>query len=195
MNYLAHLHLSGENQGVMLGNFIADGIRGKQYLGYPRAIQQGILMHRMIDQFTDKNLIVRQSKKRLFPSQGHYASVVVDMMYDHFLAKNWSAFSSVPLELFAQKFYSYLDENSDLLPDRVLYLKPYLIQQNWLVSYVSTEGLQRALTGMHKRTSHQSKMDTAVSNILQDYDNYETEFLRFYPILLEEVNKFKASLS
>ena len=195
MNYLAHLHLSGENQGVMLGNFIADGIRGKQYLGYPKAIQQGILMHRMIDQFTDKNLIVRQSKKRLFPSQGHYASVVVDMMYDHFLAKNWSAFSSVPLELFAQKFYSYLDENSDLLPDRVLYLKPYLIQQNWLVSYASTKGLQRALTGMHKRTRHQSQMDTAVSNILQDYDNYETEFLRFYPILLEEVNKFKASLS
>ncbi len=189
MNYLAHLHLSGKDPEVMLGNFIADGIRGKLYLNYSEAIQKGILMHRMIDQFTDNHPIVRQSKKRLYPSQGHYAPVVVDMMYDHFLAKNWSTFSPVPLELFAEEFYVYLDQNIDLLPDKILYIKPYLVQQNWLVTYASTDGLQRALTGLHRRASHQSQMDTAMSNILLDYDHYESEFLQFYKILMLEIQR------
>lgn len=189
MNYLAHLHLSGKDPDVMLGNFIADGIRGKLYLNYPEAIQKGILMHRMIDQFTDNHPIVRQSKKRLFSSQGHYAPVVVDMMYDHFLAKNWSTFSPVPLERFAQEFYAHLNQNNDLLPDRILDLKPYLVQQNWLVNYATIDGLQRALTGMHRRANHQSHMDTALSNILLDYDHYESEFLHFYKIITLEIQR------
>jgi len=180
MNYLAHLHLSGKNQGVMLGNFMADGIRGEQYLDYPEALQRGILMHRWIDQFTDQHPIVRQSKKRLFPSQGHYAAVAVDMMYDHFLAKNWMQFSDTPLEIYAQTFYAYLDQNTDLLPHRILHLKPFLIKQNWLVAYSSTDGLHRALKGMHSRTSHHSNMDTAVVEIIKDYDIYYNEFSAFY---------------
>ena len=189
MNYLAHLHLSGLNKDVMLGNFIADGIRGQRYIDYPTGVQKGILMHRWIDHFTDHHPIVRLSKKRLFPSQGHYAPVVVDMMYDHYLAKNWNQFCNIPLEQYAQEFYTYLEQNSAILPKRILHLKPYLIQQNWLLTYATTEGLQRALKGMHNRTSHHSRMDTAVAEIVIDYDIYHSEFNAFYKSLTSQVLK------
>ena len=73
---------------VVIGNFIADGIKGKKYLEYPAAIQKGILLHRAIDSYTDSHPVVRQSSKRLHANYGHYSGVIVDILYDHFLASN-----------------------------------------------------------------------------------------------------------
>ena len=86
MNFLAHIYLSGNNKEITIGNFIADGIRGKDYKKYPEAIQTGILLHRQIDTFTDAHKTVRQSTKRLHENYGHYSGVIVDILYDHFLA-------------------------------------------------------------------------------------------------------------
>ena len=87
MNYLAHIHLSGDDELVTIGNFIADGIKGKNYKKFPKAIQTGILLHRKIDSFTDTHPIVRTSTSRLHENYGHYSGVIVDILYDHFLAK------------------------------------------------------------------------------------------------------------
>ena len=88
MNYLAHIYLSNEEEEITLGNFIADGVKGKKYVQFPLGIQQGILLHRAIDSFTDAHPIVRKSTKRLHKKYGHYSGVIVDILYDHFLAKN-----------------------------------------------------------------------------------------------------------
>ena len=92
MNFLAHIYLSGEDEGITIGNFIADGIKGKKYLSYPASIQKGILLHRGIDSFTDSHPTVRQSTARLHENYGHYSGVIVDILYDHFLAKNWEEY-------------------------------------------------------------------------------------------------------
>ena len=93
MNFLAHIYLSGNNDLVTIGNFIADGIRGKKYLEFPIDIQTGILLHRQIDTFTDAHKTVRESTKRLHKNYSHYSGVIVDILYDHFLAKNWASYS------------------------------------------------------------------------------------------------------
>lgn len=102
MNFLAHIYLSGNNEMITIGNFMADGIRGETYKKYPVDIQKGILLHREIDTFTDAHPIVRQSTKRLHKNYGHYSGVIVDILYDHFLAKNWSAYSPVLLNSFVE---------------------------------------------------------------------------------------------
>ena len=84
MNYLAHIYLSNEEEEITLGNFIADGVKGKKYIQFPSGIQQGILLHRAIDSFTDTHPIVRKSTKRLHKKYGHYSGVIVDILYDHF---------------------------------------------------------------------------------------------------------------
>ena len=118
MNFLAHLYLSGDNVHVRLGNFIGDHVKGKAFTHYPPDVQKGILMHRAIDSFTDNHLATAESKRLLRSGYGKYAGVVVDVFYDHVLAKNWSTFSGTELNIFAQKTYSILEKNEEYLPEK-----------------------------------------------------------------------------
>ena len=151
MNYLAHIFLSGDNKMVTIGNFMADGIKGKDYKKYPEDIQTGILLHRQIDTYTDSHKTVRQSTKRLHSKYSHYSGVIVDILYDHFLAKNFSTYSDVPLEDYVETFYDSLEEHYEILPSRIQKIMPYMITDNWLLSFASTEGITRVLNGMNRR--------------------------------------------
>ncbi len=145
MNFLAHIYLSGNDEMVTIGNFIADGIKGKDYKSYPDKIQIGILLHRQIDTFTDAHKTVRKSTKRLHNKYGHYAGVIVDILYDHFLAKNWSYYSEIPLEKYIDTFYKSLEHNFDQLPIRIQRMMPFMISDNWLLSYATIEGIGKVL--------------------------------------------------
>lgn len=180
MNFLAHIYLSGDNELITIGNFIADGIRGKQYKKFSKEIQIGILLHRQIDTFTDAHPIVRQSTKRLHKNYSHYSGVIVDILYDHFLAKNWTQYSDIPLDIYVDKFYGSLETNFDLLPPRTQKLMPYMMADNWLLNYANLEGIQRVLNGMNRRTKNVSGMDKATLELQQYYSEFETEFKEFF---------------
>lgn len=186
MNFLAHIYLSGNNESITLGNFMADGIKGKQYKKYPKDIQIGILLHRQIDTFTDAHPIVRQSTKRLHKNYSHYSGVIVDILYDHFLAKNWHHYSDVPLDDFVDRFYESLRTNFETLPTRVQKMMPYMIADNWLVNYANIEGIQRVLNGMNQRTKNVSQMNNATLELKQFYVEFENEFTTFF----EELRSF-----
>ena len=103
MNFLAHAYLSGNNDGILLGNFVADSIKGKQYLDYPSDVGKGILLHRKIDYYTDSHKVFRDSKKRLSAKYGIFSGIIIDIFYDHFLARNWDDYSEVKLKSFVKK--------------------------------------------------------------------------------------------
>jgi len=88
MNFLAHIYLSGQDELIKIGNFMADTVKGKNYQNYPKKLKIGILLHRFIDSYTDSHVVFRQTTKRLHPNYGHYSGVLADMFYDHFLCKN-----------------------------------------------------------------------------------------------------------
>ena len=184
MNFLAHIYLSGNNDMVTIGNFIADGIRGKKYLKYPIDIQIGIRLHREIDTFTDAHKTVRESTKRLHKKYGHYSGVIVDILYDHFLAKNWKNYSDIPLEDYVNSFYNSLQNNFEILPLRIQKMMPYMISDNWLLSYASIEGISKVLDGMNKRTKNRSQMNLAINELQEFYDEFEDEFTRFFDELI-----------
>lgn len=184
MNYLAHIYLSGDNELVTIGNFMADGIKGKDYQKYPKDIQIGILLHREIDTFTDAHLTVRKSTKRLHKKYSHYSGVIVDILYDHFLAKNWKKYSDVALEIYCDNFYDSLEEHFEILPSRIQHMMPYMISGNWLVSYASIEGIQNVLEGMNRRTKNRSKMNLAIKELEDFYDEFESEFTLFFDELI-----------
>ncbi|MFB9861982.1 acyl carrier protein phosphodiesterase [Rufibacter immobilis] len=183
MNYLAHLFLSGDDEDLRLGNFIADGVRGQQILLYPERVQQGIRLHRQIDTYTDAHPVVAETKERLRPRFRKYAGVVADIFYDHFLAACFPLFSPVSLEDFAANAYATLQAKPELLPERVQHFLPYMIRQNWLVSYAQVEGAAQALRGLSRRTTFVSGMETAGEELLENYSFYQEEFERFFPQL------------
>lgn len=180
MNFLAHIHLSGENELIKIGNFMADGIRGKQFENFPAAVQKGILLHRAIDTFTDAHPVFRKSTKKLHSRYHHYAGVIVDLYYDHFLAKNWSVFSTEKLEDYSTRFYQSLLDNSEILTPKTQNLLPYMMEHNWLLSYQSVPGLERILSQMDHRTKNQSQMRFAGEELVAYYKDFEEEFSLFY---------------
>jgi acyl carrier protein phosphodiesterase len=184
MNFLAHIYLSGDNDLIKIGNFMADGIRGKHFENYPLEIQKGIILHRAIDTFTDANPIFRQSTKKLHENYHHYAGVIVDVFYDHFLAKNWTKYSDEKLDDFVERFYQSLQDNTALLSERTKGMMPYMIKQNWLVSYQTIEGINQILTQMDYRTKNESKMRFATNELSEFYSEFETEFTDFFKELI-----------
>lgn len=180
MNFLAHIYLSGDDELVKIGNFMADGIRGKSYTTLPKAIQKGILLHREIDTFTDIHPIFRESSHRLQPKYHHYAGIIVDIIYDHFLAKNWSEYSSEPLSDYVQRFYKSLEDNPNILSVRTKSILPIMIRENWLLSYQTIPGIERILVQMDHRTKKRSKMSLAGEDLSLYYDEFESEFTTFF---------------
>lgn len=180
MNFLAHIYLSGDNDLIKIGNFMADGIRGKHYEHLPADIQKGIVLHRAIDTFTDAHPVFRQSTKRLHEKYHHYAGVIVDVFYDHFLAKNWAKYSDEKLDAFVMRFYQSLLDNQDFLTEKTIGVMPYMIKYNWLWNYQFVEGIARILYQMDQRTKNNSKMQYSIDDLKESYADFENEFTVFF---------------
>jgi acyl carrier protein phosphodiesterase len=176
MNYLAHIFLSGNNPDVMIGNFIADSIKGSKHRFYTPEIQKGILLHRHIDTATDAHPAFRTSTKRLHKNYGHYSGIIVDIFYDHFLAKNWADYSDTPLADYVESFYKLLGNNFEILPKNIQKMAPIMMEGNWLLIYANLEGIDRVLAGMNRRTKNRSGMDKAGQELKEFYALFEADF-------------------
>jgi acyl carrier protein phosphodiesterase len=165
---------------MLIGNFIADGIPGNKFQHYANEIKQGIFLHREIDTFTDAHPIVRQSKRRLHPRYKHYKGVIIDIFYDHYLAKNWHLFSKIPLETYVQSVYQLLQDNFDILPEKTQHLLPFMIEYNWLYNYQYYEGIEKVLNGMNRRTKGVSQMNLAIEDLQKLDGDFEKDFLLFF---------------
>ena len=180
MNFLAHLYLAKNNPEGQIGNFIADDVKGSNYKHLPLEIQKGIIHHRAIDTFTDSHAIVKQSKRRLHEKYGHFRAVIIDILYDHYLAKDWLLYNNIELQKFAQNSYQLLHDNFEFLPEKTQYLLPYMKEQNWLYNYKSVEGISQILWGMNKRTKGISKMDMAKEDLIKNYTEFQEDFNSFF---------------
>ena len=185
MNYLAHALLSGPKPMVLVGNMMGDAIKGYGFLSkYEQEVSNGILLHRFIDEFTDTHPICKTGKKRLWQQYRHYSGVVIDMYYDHLLAKNWHLYHNEPLEDFAQTVYTTLGQHRELLPDETRMMVDHMTRYDWLANYQHLEGLNRALTGLSRRTTFISHMEKAAGDLYLNYDIFEEEFLKFFTEIL-----------
>lgn len=191
MNFLAHLYSSADNPEIQLGNFIGDFVRGRDLASrFSENIVKGIELHRAIDEFTDHHPVVKQSKDRLRPKYRHYAPVIIDIFYDHFLATNWSLYHSQPLPDFADDCYDYLQNNLSILPEQVQWMLPHMVRGNWLVNYGNVEGIQQVLSGMTRRSKFDSKMNESTGALIEFYADFNTEFKLFFPELKQHASEF-----
>ncbi len=167
----------------MIGNFMGDFVKGKQMNAFPSEIRKGILLHREIDTFTDSHPIVIKSKQRLRPKYRHYAPVIVDIFYDHFLSSSWSQYSNQDLLTFTQHFYNLTAKYDHIFPEKCRHVLKYMIPGNWLYHYQHLEGIASTLQGMSRRTKFDSQMEMAIVDLKANYLDFETEFHAFFPEL------------
>lgn len=191
MNFLAHFYLSGDKEHLLIGNYIADSVKGNNLEAFDGAVQEGIRMHREIDYFTDTHPITSRSKARLRETFNHFSGVIVDIFYDHFLAKNWHEFSKEPLEDYAQRIYSFLGKNQTLFPEEPRSMLVFMKKHNWIMAYTEIEGIRRVLTGMSKRVKVDSKMELAADFLEKEYLLFEKDFRDFFPDIIRHTEKYR----
>ncbi|CAN7294229.1 ACP phosphodiesterase [Aquipseudomonas alcaligenes] len=182
MNYLAHLHLGGDQPAQLLGSLYGDFVKGPLDGRWPADIEAGIRLHRRIDVFTDAHPLTAEAKA-LFPaSRRRVASILLDLFFDHCLARDWRRYAEVPLPAFTGQVYRVLAEEP-ALPERLAFIAPRMAAQDWLGSYQDFEIIEQVLVGMSRRFSRPGLLDGAYEEIEQLYQPLSETFRRFYPEL------------
>ena len=179
MNYLAHLFLSGNDEQTMVGNFIGDYVKGNTWNKFPENIKSGILLHRRIDSFTDAHPKFREAKTLFRSEFGLYSGIIIDLLYDHYLAKNWNEYSDLTLRTFAKRSHAVLLQNFRHLPIRVQSFLPFLIQHRRLESYASINGIVQTLKIMSNYSSLPAKPDFVMQTVKTNNNFFEANFREF----------------
>jgi acyl carrier protein phosphodiesterase len=182
LNFLGHIFLTPDDDEILFGNFIADSVRGNPEKLYDGRIAEGIRFHRTIDAFTDSHPLVKQGVERFRPTQGRYAAVVIDVIYDHILASQWSQFHEEELAAFSDSIYTRLEGLQPQFPERVLQFFPFMKSQNWLYNYQFAWGIQKSLEGLDRRSANPTQMHLA----LDVYQEFESEFQQEFKVFIAD---------
>ena len=192
MNHLAHFYLSENKEDIMIGNFIADFITNKELPHFTEGVQRGIMLHREIDAFTDSHPLVKQSTKRLHPFHHKYAPVIVDIYYDFLLAKNWATYAPhspekpsriVELTDFIENIYQLLKKRHNELPEKLKKRLPYMIKNNWLMTYTTLAGLCDTFERVERQAAFPGNFGNATNHLEIYMEEFDEEFNNFFPDL------------
>jgi len=185
VNFLAHTYLSGCNEEIIVGNFMGDYVKGRNYVHFPEQVKKGILIHRDIDTFTDMHLITRRSKLMVAPRYSKYAGIIIDIFYDHFLASLWDDYSTLPLSDYVNRTYDLLKRNYQVLPDAIKKWFPTFLENNWMMAYTTVDGIELVLERMSANTSLPNHAAYAVEVLSDQYAVFRNDFLEFFPQMIE----------
>ena len=189
MNFLAHLHLADPDPGLMLGGIVADFARNPEIALLPADVQHGVRLHRLIDGFTDRHPVVHRSNTRISARLGWFASIVIDVYYDHILARNWERYSAEPLPVFAGRSYQVLEDAFSITPPDAQWFIRRFIDGDYLVNYSTIEGITQTLARLSDRIAERMpKRAIWLPDSLPDLAAADAElaadFHAFYPELM-----------
>jgi acyl carrier protein phosphodiesterase len=195
MNHLAHLFLASPDAESLIGNLAGDFVKGALGDRFTEGIRAGIRNHRAIDAFTDSHPSVAAFRGVLIPEHGHYARIIADVFFDHFLANGWSRFTGEPLDAFLRRVFATIDAYGGELPGRLADVYPHMRDGRWFASYAHVDGIRTALFQMSSRLSRPHRLETSVRHLTDSRDELQRHFDAFFPELLARFSEPRAALS
>lgn len=181
MNHLAHLFLAEPAAESLIGNLAGDFVKGPLGDRFPPGIAAGIRHHRRVDAFTDSHPQVAAFRRVLIPEHGHYARIISDVFFDHFLAAGFEEWGGEPLGSFLDRTFRTIDQHIDQLPPRLAATYPYMRDGQWFQSYASVEGIHYALSRMSLRLSRRPHLEAATRHLTDSRVELERRFRAFFP--------------
>jgi len=191
MNFLAHMFLTYGDKKLTVGNYVADFIRNRDLVTFPKKVVEGIHLHRHIDHFTDTHEVVLLSTRKLRDRHKKYAPVVIDVFYDYILSKNWDKYSDIPIRVFADNIYENLNEYSHLFPMHLQSITARMIADDFLLQYGKKSGMIKTFQRIGRRAKFNSNFPTAFDDLESNFDEIQDGFNQFFPDLIAEVAKLK----
>ncbi|MEW6125683.1 MAG: ACP phosphodiesterase [Acidobacteriota bacterium] len=195
MNYLGHLYLAEDTAHSLVGNLLGDFVKGSIPDQFPDEIRKGILLHRRVDSFTDSHPVFRESLRMFSPARRRFAGIMLDIFYDHYLAKHWATYSKVALDQFSQKVYQVLRHHYAILPERLQRMLPYIIEEDWLTSYQELDTIDRTLRRLAKRFKRRNDLMSGIEELHANYEFFESGFHDFFPAVIHFVENQRKTLN
>ena len=189
MNFLAHLHLSGDDPDILTGNMMGDFVKGRLDGRFPPRVTLGLELHRRIDSFAGRHQVFQTSRRRIELRFGLYRGVLVDLFYDHFLAVHWHLYSAEPLAEFIARSEALVRSRAAHLPERLERVVPAIFGE-WIPSYAEPEGIGRVLGRMAARVGRPNPLADGVGELLHCYDRLRDDFSQFYPDIIAFAKNF-----
>ena len=196
MNHLAHFFLAERAPEAIVGAFLGDFVKGKIGANdFPPLMRDEIVIHRRIDAFTDANEITMDSKNRFVKTRRRFAGIVLDVAFDHFLAKNWTDYAAENLDDFARFAYHALAANAHLFPVDFQPFLPRMIADDFLAAYRDFNRVEFALQRLSLRVRNSENMREAFAELAANYDCFENDFRDFFPRLRNFVAETRKDLA
>lgn len=185
MNYLAHLHLAHIAHSSLLGNIMADYVRGNPTGRYSPEIVAGIFMHRTVDRVTDTHPLVKEAKGLFRDEYRRVAPITLDLVWDHFLSLHWSTLEpTLPLVDFVRYCRKTIEPQLCHTPEKFQELNEYLWPQHWLIRYADKNYIGKSLNGMARRRPKLEALSGSFDDFLLQYNQLENIFFQFYPQMM-----------
>jgi len=189
MNWLAHLYLSEPTVESRIGNLLPDFVPVHQWAQFPPPFQEGIQRHRQIDAFTDAHPLVKHHIQHMPSDYKRFGGVLLDMFFDHFLAKDWHRYADVSLWAFADEFHRSVASIESSLPVELQAKLKKLEQHQVLCSYATVDGIETALERMGARLRRPVALGGAIAVLTTNYNIYQQVFDQFFPELQTHVQQ------
>jgi acyl carrier protein phosphodiesterase len=186
MNLLAHAYLSFNNPEILVGNMISDYLKGNKQYQYTASIQQGIRLHRAIDQFTDQHPATYKGKYFFNKAVGRYSGAFMDIVYDHFLALDNLELKEAEWKIFSENTYQQLELFSEILPEKFAQQLPYMRNHDWLFHYRYPNAIEKSFGGLVKRAKYLKDHSEAYKVFERNYEDLKIQYESFFP----DVKKF-----
>jgi acyl carrier protein phosphodiesterase len=191
MNYLAHTLLSGNNENLIIGNFLMDMISRNEQKEINERFNTGFNLHFAIDEYTDEHESVKRITKLLRQNHHKYAPVVSDILMDYILGQNWESYSNEPIQKFADIRYSVISEHINEFPVRVRPIVAKMIDGNFLVRYTTIEGLRFTFEKIQEAARFKADFIQAIDDLETHYNSLNLEFNNFFPDLMQFTEKHR----
>lgn len=183
MNHLAHAVLSGRDPDVVLGGWLGDFVRGTPDPGLPAGVREGILLHRAIDTFTDAHADVVAARALFDAPFRRYAGILVDVWFDHLLARAFMRWSDTPLDVFSDAQLDLLQRHHDHLPDELQRFLRYMRTHGLPAAYSDRVAIARAFAGIASRFRRENPLADSLAAIAPHEAELAARFASFFPSL------------
>ncbi len=176
MNFLAHALLAGDSPALIVGGVVGDWIKGTLPGALPPDLAKGVALHRAIDEHAETHPAFCRSRARVSPQRRRYAGVLVDVFYDHLLAKHWADLHHRPLDEYCSEVYRHIQDRLYDLPSSSHTGLNMMAQQDWLTSYAHIDEVADVLARMSRRARQPNPLVNGEQELLADVEGFTADF-------------------
>lgn len=181
MNFLAHAFLAGDAPALIVGGVVGDWIKGPLPGVLPDDLAKGVALHRAIDAFAETHPAFCRSRARMSPERRRYAGVLVDIFYDHLLARDWALLQRETLGSYCAEVYRQIAGRLDEIPESARYALELMAREDWLQSYRDLDGIADVLARMARRARRPNPLEGGEQEFLADASGFGDDFQAWFP--------------